>query len=64
MLFCGANKKIYRNVGVQMGGSSFKDAGTQCGGSKGSYQRRKDIQSHLNIHILLESVDYVTIYTS
>ena len=38
MLFCGANKKIYRNVEVQIGGSSFKDAEAQCGESKGSYQ--------------------------
>ena len=41
MLFCGANKKIYRHVGVQFGGSSFKDAEAQCGESKGSYQRDK-----------------------
>ena len=41
MLFCGRDKKIYRNIGVQFGCGSFKDVGTQCGNSKGSYQRVK-----------------------
>ena len=32
---------MYRNVGVQMGDKSFKDAEVQCGESKGSCQRVK-----------------------
>ena len=30
------NKKVYRNFGVQTGGSNFKDTGIQVGDSRGS----------------------------
>lgn len=39
MFFSSVNKKMCRNVGLQMGGSNFKDVGTQVGESRGSYQR-------------------------
>ena len=37
VLFCSKDNKVYQNIGVQLGCSSFKDAGTQCRNSKGTY---------------------------
>ena len=39
MLFCGANGKVFRHFGVQMGGGIVKNVETHCGASQGSYNR-------------------------
>ena len=39
MLFCGANGKVFRHFGVQIGGGIVKNVETQCSASQGSYNR-------------------------
>lgn len=62
MLFCGANGKVYRNVGVQIGGGllRLKDTGSQCGESRGSYQRNQGSSTEINSNIWKDQNAYVT----